>query len=81
MLYFNNFILLQQQLILEATILSSNATVAVDDISISCECEISYKSLRSTSIQHKGKTPFFVSIVTLNIQAIWFCFKNIYYSH
>lgn len=41
------------QLILEATILSSNATVAVDDISISCECDISYKSLRSTSIQHK----------------------------
>ncbi|XP_031229155.1 MAM and LDL-receptor class A domain-containing protein 1 [Mastomys coucha] len=41
------------QLILEATILSSNATVAVDDISISHECEISYKSLQSTSIQNK----------------------------
>ncbi|XP_052012808.1 MAM and LDL-receptor class A domain-containing protein 1 [Apodemus sylvaticus] len=41
------------QLILEATILSPNATVAVDDISISHECEISYKSLRSSSILDK----------------------------
>ncbi|GAB1285988.1 MAM and LDL-receptor class A domain-containing protein 1 [Apodemus speciosus] len=41
------------QLILEATILSPNATVAIDGISISHECEISYKSLRSTSIQNK----------------------------
>lgn len=70
MVYFNNFIFLQWQLVLEATILSSNATVAVDDISISHECEISYKSLRSTSIQNKGKISFLVSIETLNIQAI-----------
>ncbi|XP_036044862.1 MAM and LDL-receptor class A domain-containing protein 1 [Onychomys torridus] len=41
------------QLILEATVLSSNATVAVDNISISRECEISYKSLQSTSLQNK----------------------------
>ncbi|XP_076428807.1 MAM and LDL-receptor class A domain-containing protein 1 [Peromyscus maniculatus bairdii] len=41
------------QLILEATVLSSNATVAVDNISISQECKISYKSLRSTSLQNK----------------------------
>lgn len=41
------------QLILEATVLSSNAAVAVDDISISQECEISYKSLQSTSLQNQ----------------------------
>ncbi|XP_006869969.1 PREDICTED: MAM and LDL-receptor class A domain-containing protein C10orf112 homolog [Chrysochloris asiatica] len=41
------------QLILEATVLSSNATVALDDISISQECEISYKSIPDTSIQNK----------------------------
>ncbi|XP_051007238.1 MAM and LDL-receptor class A domain-containing protein 1 [Acomys russatus] len=46
------------QLILEATVLSSNATVAVDDISISQECEISYKSLRSTSIQKVADCDF-----------------------
>ncbi|XP_053429225.1 MAM and LDL-receptor class A domain-containing protein 1 [Nycticebus coucang] len=40
------------QLILEATILSSNATVALDDISISQECEITYQSLPGTSIQN-----------------------------
>uniref|UniRef100_A0A8C5KA78 MAM and LDL receptor class A domain containing 1 n=1 Tax=Jaculus jaculus TaxID=51337 RepID=A0A8C5KA78_JACJA len=40
------------QLILEATVLSSNATVAVDDISISNDCVISYKSLPSTNIQN-----------------------------
>ncbi|XP_055449902.1 MAM and LDL-receptor class A domain-containing protein 1 isoform X1 [Psammomys obesus] len=39
------------QLILEATVFSSNATVAVDDISISQECELSCKPLRSTSVQ------------------------------
>ncbi|XP_040501291.1 MAM and LDL-receptor class A domain-containing protein 1 [Ursus maritimus] len=37
------------QLILEATVLSSDATVALDDISISEECEISNESLPSTS--------------------------------
>ncbi|XP_007934543.1 MAM and LDL-receptor class A domain-containing protein 1 [Orycteropus afer afer] len=42
------------QLILEATVLSSNATVALDDISISQECEISYKSLPGTSTQNKA---------------------------
>ncbi|XP_025786771.1 MAM and LDL-receptor class A domain-containing protein 1 [Puma concolor] len=42
------------QLILEATVLSSNATVALDDISISQECEISDKSLPGTSIIKKG---------------------------
>ncbi|XP_032736758.1 MAM and LDL-receptor class A domain-containing protein 1 [Lontra canadensis] len=42
------------QLILEATVLSSNATVALDDISISQECEISNKSLLGTSILKKG---------------------------
>ncbi|XP_054221717.1 MAM and LDL-receptor class A domain-containing protein 1 isoform X8 [Homo sapiens] len=41
------------QLILEATVLSSNATVALDDISVSQECEISYKSLPRTSTQSK----------------------------
>uniref|UniRef100_A0A8C6QSZ3 MAM and LDL receptor class A domain containing 1 n=2 Tax=Nannospalax galili TaxID=1026970 RepID=A0A8C6QSZ3_NANGA len=41
------------QLILEATVLSSNATVAVDDIIISQECGISYKSLPGTSIENK----------------------------
>uniref|UniRef100_A0A8C5VYQ1 MAM and LDL-receptor class A domain-containing protein 1 n=1 Tax=Microcebus murinus TaxID=30608 RepID=A0A8C5VYQ1_MICMU len=40
------------QVILEAAILSTNATVALDDISISQECEISYKSLPHTSIQN-----------------------------
>ncbi|XP_069847836.1 MAM and LDL-receptor class A domain-containing protein 1 [Dipodomys merriami] len=40
------------QLILEATVLSSNATIAVDDISVSQECEISYMSLPGTSIQN-----------------------------
>ncbi|XP_017724713.1 PREDICTED: MAM and LDL-receptor class A domain-containing protein 1 isoform X2 [Rhinopithecus bieti] len=39
------------QLILEATVFSSNATVALDDISVSQECEISYKSLPRTSTQ------------------------------
>ncbi|KAM6216200.1 MAM and LDL-receptor class A domain-containing protein 1 [Rhynchocyon petersi] len=42
------------QLILEATVLSSNATVALDDISISQECEMSYKSLPEISIQSKA---------------------------
>ncbi|XP_043740540.1 MAM and LDL-receptor class A domain-containing protein 1 [Cervus elaphus] len=41
------------QLILEATVLSSNATVALDDISVSQECEISYKTLPGTSVQSK----------------------------
>nr|XP_054534838.1 MAM and LDL-receptor class A domain-containing protein 1-like isoform X1 [Pan troglodytes] len=41
------------QLILEATVLSSNATVALDDVSVSQECEISYKSLPRTSTQSK----------------------------
>nr|XP_054526260.1 MAM and LDL-receptor class A domain-containing protein 1-like [Pan troglodytes]XP_054526261.1 MAM and LDL-receptor class A domain-containing protein 1-like [Pan troglodytes] len=41
------------QLILEATVLSSNATVALDDISVSQKCEISYKSLPRTSTQSK----------------------------
>ncbi|XP_022436167.1 MAM and LDL-receptor class A domain-containing protein 1 [Delphinapterus leucas] len=41
------------QLILEATVLSSHATVALDDISVSQECEISYKPLPSTSVQSK----------------------------
>nr|XP_008000626.2 MAM and LDL-receptor class A domain-containing protein 1 [Chlorocebus sabaeus] len=41
------------QLILEATVFSSNATVALDDISVSQECEISYKSLPRTSTQSK----------------------------
>ncbi|KAM9230178.1 MAM and LDL-receptor class A domain-containing protein 1 [Dugong dugon] len=42
------------QLILEATILSSNATVALDDIDISQECEISYESLPGTSIKNQA---------------------------
>ncbi|XP_044084529.1 MAM and LDL-receptor class A domain-containing protein 1 [Neovison vison] len=42
------------QLILEATVLSPNDTVALDDISISQECEISNKSLPGTSILKKG---------------------------
>ncbi|XP_054580782.1 MAM and LDL-receptor class A domain-containing protein 1 [Eptesicus fuscus] len=41
------------QLILEATVLSSNASVALDDISISEGCEISYMSLPGTSIVNK----------------------------
>ncbi|XP_057588580.1 MAM and LDL-receptor class A domain-containing protein 1 [Hippopotamus amphibius kiboko] len=41
------------QILLEATVLSPNATVALDDISVSQECEISYKTLPSTSIQSK----------------------------
>ncbi|XP_057354250.1 MAM and LDL-receptor class A domain-containing protein 1 [Manis pentadactyla] len=41
------------QLILEATLLSSNATVALDDISISRECAISHKLLPATSILNK----------------------------
>ncbi|KAK7823831.1 hypothetical protein U0070_020502, partial [Myodes glareolus] len=46
------------QLILEATVLSSNAAVAVDDISVSQECEISYKSLQSTSLQNQDYCNF-----------------------
>ncbi|XP_077628606.1 MAM and LDL-receptor class A domain-containing protein 1 [Crocuta crocuta] len=42
------------QLILEATVLSSNANVALDDISLSQECEISDKSLPGTSALKKG---------------------------
>ncbi|EPY73883.1 MAM and LDL-receptor class A domain-containing protein [Camelus ferus] len=42
------------QLILEATVLSPNATVALDDISLSRECEISYKRLPSSSVQRKA---------------------------
>ncbi|XP_016068757.1 PREDICTED: MAM and LDL-receptor class A domain-containing protein 1-like [Miniopterus natalensis] len=42
------------QLILEATVLSSNATIALDDISISQGCEISYTSLPSTSTVNKA---------------------------
>lgn len=42
------------QLILEATVLSSNATVALDDINVSQECEISYKTLSGTSVQSKA---------------------------
>ncbi|XP_054550654.1 MAM and LDL-receptor class A domain-containing protein 1 [Talpa occidentalis] len=38
------------QLIFRATVLSSNATVALDDISISQECEISPKSLPGANI-------------------------------
>ncbi|XP_027784436.2 MAM and LDL-receptor class A domain-containing protein 1 [Marmota flaviventris] len=41
------------QLILEATVLSSNASVAIDDISVSQECEVSHKSLPGGSIQNK----------------------------
>ncbi|XP_059977241.1 MAM and LDL-receptor class A domain-containing protein 1 [Lagenorhynchus albirostris] len=41
------------QLILEATVLSSHAAVALDDISVSQECEISHKTLPSTSVQSK----------------------------
>ncbi|XP_023613828.1 MAM and LDL-receptor class A domain-containing protein 1 [Myotis lucifugus] len=41
------------QLILEAIVLSSNASVALDDISISQGCEISYMSLPGTSIVNK----------------------------
>ncbi|KAM6162719.1 MAM and LDL-receptor class A domain-containing protein 1 [Erethizon dorsatum] len=41
------------QLILEAAVFSLNATVAVDDIIISKECEIAYKSLLSTSVQNE----------------------------
>ncbi|XP_012787433.2 MAM and LDL-receptor class A domain-containing protein 1 [Sorex araneus] len=41
------------QLILEATLLSSNATVALDNISLSQECEISYKSLPITRTLNK----------------------------
>ncbi|KAM4828899.1 MAM and LDL-receptor class A domain-containing protein 1 isoform 3-T3 [Thomomys bottae] len=41
------------QLILEAAVLSSNTTIAVDDISVSQECEISPKSIPRTSIQNK----------------------------
>lgn len=41
------------QLILEATVLSSNATVALDDISISQECEISYELLPGANIVNK----------------------------
>ncbi|KAM5235404.1 MAM and LDL-receptor class A domain-containing protein 1 [Ctenodactylus gundi] len=41
------------QLVLEATVLSLNATVAVDDISISRECAVSHKSLPATSIGSK----------------------------
>ncbi|KAF5928872.1 hypothetical protein HPG69_012444 [Diceros bicornis minor] len=55
-------------LILEATILSSNATVALDDITISQECEISYKSLPGTSIQNKGQEDV-VSSPSLNFEA------------
>ncbi|EHB12586.1 hypothetical protein GW7_18801 [Heterocephalus glaber] len=41
------------QLILEATVFSSNAAVAVDDIVMSKECEISHKSLSGTSTENK----------------------------
>uniref|UniRef100_A0A286XQ85 MAM and LDL receptor class A domain containing 1 n=1 Tax=Cavia porcellus TaxID=10141 RepID=A0A286XQ85_CAVPO len=40
------------QLILEATVLSLNATVAVDDIIVSTECEIAPKSLPGTNVQN-----------------------------
>ncbi|XP_077010524.1 MAM and LDL-receptor class A domain-containing protein 1 isoform X2 [Tamandua tetradactyla] len=43
------------QIILEANVLSSNGTVALDDISLSQECEISNKSLPGTSIQNQGE--------------------------
>ncbi|KAM7159543.1 MAM and LDL-receptor class A domain-containing protein 1 isoform 2-T2 [Molossus nigricans] len=41
------------QIILEATVLSPNATIALDDISISQGCEISYTALPGTSIVNK----------------------------
>ncbi|XP_044918585.1 MAM and LDL-receptor class A domain-containing protein 1 [Felis catus] len=56
------------QLILEATVLSSNATVALDDISISQECEISDKSLPGTSILKKGEE-YVLSSPSLNVEA------------
>uniref|UniRef100_A0A8B7TQJ1 MAM and LDL-receptor class A domain-containing protein 1-like n=1 Tax=Castor canadensis TaxID=51338 RepID=A0A8B7TQJ1_CASCN len=40
------------QLILEATVTESNATVAVDDISVSQGCEISYELLPGAKIQN-----------------------------
>ncbi|KAM8802301.1 MAM and LDL-receptor class A domain-containing protein 1 [Rhynchonycteris naso] len=46
------------QLILEATVLSSNTTIALDDIYISQGCEISHKSLPSTNIVNKGFVPY-----------------------
>ncbi|XP_037693308.1 MAM and LDL-receptor class A domain-containing protein 1 [Choloepus didactylus] len=44
------------QIILEATVLSSNAMVALDDISLSQECEVSNKSLPDTSMQNQVST-------------------------
>uniref|UniRef100_A0A4X2LXR5 MAM and LDL receptor class A domain containing 1 n=1 Tax=Vombatus ursinus TaxID=29139 RepID=A0A4X2LXR5_VOMUR len=42
------------QVILQATIFSENATVAIDDISITPDCGISLKSLSSTNIKSKA---------------------------
>ena len=62
---------------MEATVLSSNATVALDDISVSQECEISYKTLPGTSVQSKGKFfLFFLMVVAiLNIEMVFFDIK------
>ncbi|XP_044534861.1 LOW QUALITY PROTEIN: MAM and LDL-receptor class A domain-containing protein 1 [Gracilinanus agilis] len=43
------------QVILQATIFSENATVAIDDISITPDCGISFKSLSSTHSKREGK--------------------------
>ncbi|XP_054512463.1 MAM and LDL-receptor class A domain-containing protein 1-like [Pan troglodytes] len=64
------------QLILEATVLSSNATVALDDISVSQECEISYKSLPRTSTQSKCKFSLVV-VAVLNIELSSSQYQNI----
>lgn len=65
---------------MEATVLSPNDTVALDDISISQECEISNKSLPGTSILKKGKF-FLVATEVLNIEIMsssWY--QNLKYS-
>jgi len=46
---------LSLQIILRATILTTNATVAVDDISITEECGVVNKSLPGVSQESKGK--------------------------
>lgn len=53
---------------MEATVLSSNATVALDDISVSQECEISYKTFPGTSVQSKGKFFSFFSYGCCNFE-------------
>lgn len=55
MLPLMNLLTLSLQIIFQATILAANATVAIDNISITKECEVVNISLSAIKPENKGK--------------------------